>query len=79
MPKSGHKSITIHERVYDYYEALYKMQKDNLELQGVNSFAAFMVKLLKFGYTSYLDFLEEEKSKVGIEEKTGVQDEGELS
>lgn len=43
MPKSGFKSITIPENVYDRLEADYQKQKMDLKFEGINSFSAYIV------------------------------------
>ena len=42
MPRSGFKSITLRENIYDYYLDFYLRNKNQLQLVGVNSFTGFM-------------------------------------
>ena len=47
MPKPGFKSITISETVYEKFFEVYKKNKDNLTMKGVNSFAGYVTYLLE--------------------------------
>ena len=47
MPKPGFKSITISETVYDKFFDVYKKNKDNLTMKGVNSFAGYITYMLE--------------------------------
>lgn len=42
MPKSGFKSITVKEEIYDDLYGTYKKLKPNLPKIGINSFAGFI-------------------------------------
>ena len=43
LPKSGFKSITIYEGVYDALYDIYIEQSNELRLKGINSFSAFII------------------------------------
>ena len=47
MPKPGFKSITVSETVYDKFFEVYKKNKDNLTMKGVNSFAGYITYMLE--------------------------------
>ena len=47
MPKPGFKSITISETVYAKFYDVYKKNKDNLAMKGVNSFAGYITYMLE--------------------------------
>ena len=47
MPKPGFKSITISETVYAKFYDVYKKNKDNLTMKGVNSFAGYITYMLE--------------------------------
>jgi len=47
MPKPGFKSITISQTVYDKFYDVYKKNKDNLNMKGVNSFAGYITYMLE--------------------------------
>lgn len=46
MPRSGFKSITVKEEVYNYFKDEYDKRASELRLQGITSFSAFCTKLL---------------------------------
>jgi len=48
MPKAGFKSITVTEDVYDRFEEKYEVNKKELKLAGINSFAGYVVSTLNF-------------------------------
>ena len=47
MPKPGFKSITISQTVYEKFYDVYKKNKDNLNMKGVNSFAGYITYMLE--------------------------------
>ena len=47
MPKPGFKSNTISQTVYDKFYDVYKKNKDNLNMKGVNSFAGYITYMLE--------------------------------
>ena len=47
MPKTGFKSFTISEVVYDKFNQVYQKNKDDLTMKGVNSFAGYVTYLLE--------------------------------
>ena len=47
MPKPGFKSITISEAVYDKFNQTYQKNRDELTMNGVNSFAGYVTYLLE--------------------------------
>ena len=42
MPKEGFKSIKVSDTVYDRYYEIYKKNKQELAMKGVNSFAGYI-------------------------------------
>lgn len=46
MPKTGFKSITLSDVVYDRFFEAYQTNKDQLAMQGVNSFAGYVASKL---------------------------------
>ena len=46
MPKVGFKSITVSDTVYDKFYEVYKKRKDELAMQGVNSFSGYVTFIL---------------------------------
>ena len=46
MPKSGFKSLTITEGIYDEFQAKYNKKKKELALKGITSFSGYMVSIL---------------------------------
>ncbi len=56
MPKSGFKSITVHDKTYDTYFAIYLKQKDELAMRGINSFSGWITEQLS-------KLIEQEKKK----------------
>lgn len=47
MPKSGFKSITVSETVYDKFHDVYQSSKDELVMKGVNSFSGYVTFMLE--------------------------------
>ncbi len=47
MPKSGFKSITVNERVYDKFYQIFFDSKEKLSLKGVNSFSGYVTFCLE--------------------------------
>ena len=47
MPKSGFKSITVNEIVYNKFFQIYFDQKEKLAMQGINSFAGYITARLE--------------------------------
>ena len=47
MPKGDFKSITVTEFIYDRFNDNYKKNKDDLKMQGINSFTAYIVNRLE--------------------------------
>ena len=56
MPKPGFKSITVSETVYDKFFEVYKKNKDNLTMKGVNSFAGYITYMLEDKMQKYKTF-----------------------
>lgn len=54
MPKAGFKSITVSGAVYDAFYKVYENSKDDLTMNGVNSFAGYVTSMLQ-------DMMREEK------------------
>ena len=42
MPKSGFKSITVTDFVYDTFEKIYLDNKEEYSMNGINSFSAYI-------------------------------------
>ncbi len=47
VPKDGFKSITVSETVYNRFYDLYKENKINLTMKGVNSFSGYITYMLE--------------------------------
>jgi len=47
MPKSGFKSITVNELVYDKFYQIFFDQKEKLVMKGINSFAGYVTHCLE--------------------------------
>ena len=47
MPKEGFKSITVSESVYDKFYGIYKKNKEDLVMKGVNSFSGYITYMLE--------------------------------
>jgi hypothetical protein len=47
LPKSGFKSITVNETVYDKFYQIFFDQKEKLAMKGVNSFAGYVTHCLE--------------------------------
>ena len=52
MPPQGHRTITIREKDYDYFQQQYEREKDILARNGIRSFSAFITMKL---YRSFDD------------------------
>lgn len=46
MPKTGHKSVTIPQKVYDFYEKQWQKHKEEWQLKGINSFSSYLIHIL---------------------------------
>lgn len=46
MPKTGFKSITIPETVYDTFHAIFEKKKDALAMNGISSFSGYVTFVL---------------------------------
>ena len=42
MPKSGFKSITLSEDIYDKFFDVYKKNKEEYAMKGINSFSGYV-------------------------------------
>ena len=47
MPKTGFKSITVSEIVYDKFMQVYENSKSDLVMKGVNSFSGYVTYMLE--------------------------------
>ena len=47
MPKAGFKSITVSEAVYNKFRDVYKKNKEDLAMKGVNSFAGYITFMME--------------------------------
>jgi hypothetical protein len=46
MPKSGFKSITVTETIYDNFHEKYTKKKEELSMKGISSFAGYITSVL---------------------------------
>ena len=53
MPHKGFKSVTLKEGTYDYFEDMFADHFDEMEMEGVNNFSAFITKLLYMGERAF--------------------------
>jgi len=49
MPKPGFKSITVSEVIYEKYYTIYEKNKEQLKIQGVESFSGYITNVLNKG------------------------------
>ena len=42
MPRKGYKSITVTDKVYDYFKEQYEKSKDKFAVEGVRSFSGYI-------------------------------------
>ncbi|HWY34310.1 MAG TPA: hypothetical protein VNX68_06665 [Nitrosopumilaceae archaeon] len=47
MPKAGFKSITVSETVYNKFHDVYKKNRDDLAMKGINSFAGYITFMME--------------------------------
>jgi len=47
MPKSGFKSITVSDTIYDQFFDVYQKSKAELAMKGVNSFSGYVTYMLE--------------------------------
>ncbi|TSA16391.1 MAG: hypothetical protein D4R72_06850 [Nitrosopumilales archaeon] len=47
MPKAGFKSITVSEVVYNKFHDVYKKNRDDLAMKGINSFAGYITFMME--------------------------------
>lgn len=47
MPKAGFKSITVSETVYNKFHDVYKKNKQDLAMKGINSFAGYITFMME--------------------------------
>jgi len=47
MPKAGFKSITVSEDVYNKFHDVYKKNKEDLAMKGINSFAGYITFMME--------------------------------
>ena len=47
MPKAGFKSITVSESVYNKFHDVYKKNKQELAMKGINSFAGYITYMME--------------------------------
>ena len=47
MPKAGFKSITVSESIYNKFHDVYKKNKDDLAMKGINSFAGYITFMME--------------------------------
>jgi hypothetical protein len=47
MPKAGFKSITVSESVYNKFHDVYRKNKDDLAMKGINSFAGYITFMME--------------------------------
>ena len=56
MPKSGFKSITVSEHVYNRFFETYEKNKKGLELKGITSFSGYLTSMMEETMTKYEAF-----------------------
>lgn len=56
MPKAGFKSITVAETVYDNFYDVYNLNKKDLRMNGIYSFAAYVTDLLEQSTRNQITF-----------------------
>jgi len=70
MPKSGYKSLTIKDEVYDHFKSIYLRNEIELRKVGVTSFAGFTTLILTTlidnpkAYENVICFMHEELEKI---------------
>lgn len=47
MPKAGFKSITVSEEVYNRFHDIYKKNRQDLAMKGINSFAGYITFMME--------------------------------
>ncbi|MDE1815708.1 MAG: hypothetical protein KGI11_04020 [Thaumarchaeota archaeon] len=47
MPKAGFKSITVSEEVYNRFHDIYRKNKQDLAMKGINSFAGYITYMME--------------------------------
>lgn len=47
MPKAGFKSITVSESVYNKFHDVYRKNKEDLAMKGINSFAGYITFMME--------------------------------
>jgi len=47
MPKAGFKSITVSETIYNKFHDVYKKNKEDLAMKGINSFAGYITFMME--------------------------------
>jgi len=47
LPKAGFKSITVSEEVYNRFHDIYKKNKQDLAMKGINSFAGYITFMME--------------------------------
>ena len=47
MPKAGFKSITVSEEVYNRFNDVYRKNKQDLAMKGINSFAGYITFMME--------------------------------
>ena len=47
MPKAGFKSITVSEEVYNRFHDVYRKNKQDLSMKGINSFAGYITFMME--------------------------------
>ena len=47
MPKAGFKSITVSESVYNKFHDVYRKNKQELTMKGINSFAGYITFMME--------------------------------
>jgi hypothetical protein len=47
LPKAGFKSITVSEEVYNRFHDIYKKNRQDLAMRGINSFAGYITFMME--------------------------------
>lgn len=46
MPKTGFSSITVRDKMYQFFWNDWNKNKEDWQMEGINSFTAYMIKLM---------------------------------
>ena len=46
MPKEGFTSLSLNEKIYDYWFKNYQKNKEKLKMKGISSFSSYLIKII---------------------------------